>query len=135
MLLIIVGAVLGGVLGSRAIESDDEPAPSSTPSDPKPSPPPAPESLTKGSALTVTGRRVARVGYEIYMYYQGSDGQIRHSRFDNSTSDEWPSVSVVESGAGKGTPLAATSVIWGELANVSKTSDFRIRTTLTHTRM
>ncbi|KAI0108365.1 hypothetical protein F4814DRAFT_427695, partial [Daldinia grandis] len=119
-LAVIVGAVVGGVLGTRATASDgsdvsSEPA-SSSPSSPNPTS--TPSSSTSQSVnttairpktrLTVTGRRIQGNGFTSRLFWQGGDNKIRTSRYSSSSS-QWSTPLVFDDVDAKpGTPIAGT---------------------------
>ncbi|GAB1316890.1 Fucose-specific lectin [Madurella fahalii] len=135
--LVIVGAVLGGVLGSRAARSSSGESeasqsggsanPTSTPSGGGTgNPPPSntttarPESVRQGSALSVTGWRRSDGGAEMHLFFQDPQDGLRYSRCDTSRRTEangscWDAPVSFHSFAKPDTRLAASTLLFGDL--------------------
>lgn len=119
--VIVVGAVVGGVVGSKATQrhqgasdTEDWPKPSAnnttTPL----------KSIARGSDLAVTGWR-KRNGVEIYLSYQGPDDKLRFSKYDsgrgtftvNNSYWEAPTyLTNLTSSAGPSSRIASATVLW-----------------------
>ncbi|WYZ34070.1 hypothetical protein EsH8_I_000346 [Colletotrichum jinshuiense] len=117
--LIIIGAVVGGVLGSRASQADEpKPTEESTPES-TPSPTPSAnttksQSLRQGSSLTVAGWQNSG-GAELFLFYQDYEHQIWRSRCDASglssnQSSSWETPTKFNSFASEGSRLGATII-------------------------
>ncbi|KAI8966519.1 hypothetical protein F5Y11DRAFT_308476 [Daldinia sp. FL1419] len=115
VLAVIVGAVVGGVLGTRATSSDASNVSSEQVSPPDPTATPSGEpteavnttAVRPKTRLTVTGRRVQSNGFTSRLFWQGGDNKIRTSRYSSSSS-QW-STPIIFDGldAKPGTPIAA----------------------------
>lgn len=120
LVLIIVGAVVGGVFGSRnrasgsnSSEDNGNPPSSSSPS-PSPSESSTPKtnttlkSIRPNSRLAVTGYR-GDGDFQARLFYEGPDNVLRYSSF-NSTSNAWKSSLPLGNLASMAkTPIAATT--------------------------
>lgn len=121
VLIVIVGAVLGGVLGSRGSTKDKK---DDSEEEPKASPGPGNTTISgsnavlDGSAISVTGLRTES-GYQIYLYYQGLDGQLWFSLLNSSSDGDWQSPSMKAANAANGTGIGASTIVWGDDDNVS----------------
>lgn len=102
-ILVVIGAVLGGVLGSRAARNDSSSAP-----------PPTTESkpnatlIMANSGLTATGWRADNKSY-IRLFYQGKDTFVYYSGWNSSTK-QWATPVQADVGAVSGTPMGACVV-------------------------
>ncbi|KAK8085103.1 hypothetical protein PG997_006374 [Apiospora hydei] len=63
--------------------------------------------LLKGSRLAVTGRRIPGDGFNIRLFYQGGDGKIRMSAYENTEATWQPPVTFDSISARNNTPLTA----------------------------
>ncbi|KAK7991690.1 hypothetical protein PG996_013292 [Apiospora saccharicola] len=63
--------------------------------------------LLKGSRLAVTGRRIPGDGFNIRLFYQGGDGKIRMSAYENTEATWQAPVTFGSITARNNTPLAA----------------------------
>lgn len=120
--IIVVGAVVGGVVGSKATQrhqeakdAEDGPKPSSNNATTAPL-----KSIARGSDLAVTGWR-KRNGVEIYLSYQGPDDKLRFSKYDsgrgtftvnNSYWEDPTYLTNLTSSAGPGSRIAGATVLW-----------------------
>lgn len=135
--VVILAAVLGGVLGSRAAKSSSSSAGPSASSDNgnNSSPGPAPSNSTgssntttttpplpvrKGSSLAITGWRKSDGSVASYLFYQDPQDGLRYSKCDTShrtpgnDSSCWESPVSFNSFPDADTPLAASTIIWGD---------------------
>jgi hypothetical protein len=137
-LVVILGAVLGGVLGSRAAKSSaaasssassspdtggnggQNPSSSTTTASTPSSTATGPQSIRQGSGLSITGWRKPDGSAETYLFYQDPQDGLRFSRCETSRrspgndSTCWASPVGFNSYARSGTPLAASTVLWGD---------------------
>ncbi|KAL2166164.1 hypothetical protein VTG60DRAFT_3170 [Thermothelomyces hinnuleus] len=138
--LVILAAVLGGVLGSRAVRasSGDSSSASGTGGDsggggsagsdgeasstvetPSDTAQP-PQFIRQGSGLSVTGWRMPDGNVEMYLFYQDPQNGLRYSRCDTSRrtpgndSACWGAPVSFNSSARAGTRLAASTALWGD---------------------
>lgn len=113
LLLVIVGAVSGGVLGSRHIHK----APTETPGiatapeasgkPPRSSDPP-PNAVYATSGIGVTGWWTGSSSFTIRLIYQGHDGDLRLMRY-HSGDGKWSTLAnLTGTNAKLGTPIAAS---------------------------
>ncbi|KAL7932961.1 hypothetical protein V8C35DRAFT_66923 [Trichoderma chlorosporum] len=112
LLLAIVAAVLGGVLGSRQNHktSVEKPGASATPeASPKPSNSSDPPSAVYASSgIGVTGWWTGSSSFTIRLIYQGQDGDLRLMRY-HSGDGEWSMLAkLTDTKAKLGTPIAAS---------------------------
>lgn len=63
--------------------------------------------LLKGSRLAVTGRRIPGDGFNIRLFYQGGDGKVRMSAYENTEATWQAPVTFVSISARNNTPLTA----------------------------
>ncbi|KAL7926432.1 hypothetical protein ACQKWADRAFT_280271 [Trichoderma austrokoningii] len=101
---VIVAAVVGGVLGSRHHNSAaSSSVPSSTPSSS------SPNSIASNSSLAVTGWWETTSQYNIRLFYQGKDGQLRMAGY-SSSDGKWSTVTTYQTDPPlrPGSPLAAS---------------------------
>ncbi|KAJ4854846.1 uncharacterized protein T069G_10404 [Trichoderma breve] len=113
LLLVIVGAVLGGVLGSRHIHK----APTETPGvatapDASGKPPrssdPPPNAVYATSGIGVTGWWTGSSSFTIRLIYQGHDGDLRLMQY-HSGDGKWSTLAnLTGTNAKLGTPIAAS---------------------------
>ncbi|KAK6948285.1 hypothetical protein Daesc_010050 [Daldinia eschscholtzii] len=105
VLLVGIGATLGGIIGSRAHWSssneqvDFNTTPGDTndtsPSTPKPTPTPTPtQSIKVGSRLAVTGYRTG-ADYSIRLFFQDQDNQIRFTDKEKANAN-WTKTTVLD---------------------------------------
>ncbi|KAK6854245.1 hypothetical protein PG990_007697 [Apiospora arundinis] len=64
--------------------------------------------LLKGSRLAVTGRRIPGDGFNIRLFYQGGDGKLRMSAYENTEATWQPPVTFGSISARNNTPLTAS---------------------------
>lgn len=110
LVLVVVAAVVGGVLGSRhhhnfaaSSNSSSTPSPSSTPSSS------SPNSIAPSSSIAVTGWWETTSQYNIRLFYQGNDEQLRMIGY-SSSDDKWSTIAAYHTDPPPrmGTPLAAS---------------------------
>ncbi|KAH8125760.1 hypothetical protein ACSS6W_005687 [Trichoderma asperelloides] len=111
LVVVIVAAVVGGVVGSRhhhnsAASSRSSSAPSSPSSAPSSS---SPNSIARNSSIAVTGWWETTSQYNIRLFYQGNDGQLRMTGY-SSSDDKWSTVATYQTDPPPrmGSPLAAS---------------------------
>ncbi|KAK3935502.1 hypothetical protein QBC46DRAFT_271645, partial [Diplogelasinospora grovesii] len=129
VLVTIVGATLGGVLGTRARASatgssatTSGPATASVTVTTGPSATPSPASNSSvriNSAIAVTGWTNSGA-YSVRLFYQGGDSQIRLSSYESSTGSWGSQVLPVKAKAG--TSLAASSIYEAQYFGFTDTS-------------
>ncbi|KAJ4287051.1 hypothetical protein N0V88_007817 [Collariella sp. IMI 366227] len=132
--VVIAGAVLGGVFGSRAAKSSADASASQTdgsgdqdsdssnkpPVDPPSNTTSGPQMVRKGSSLSVTGWRRPDGSLERFLFYQGVDGALHYSRCDTNLltagneSTCWQEPVSFDSFANASTPLAASTILFRE---------------------
>ncbi|KAL1850956.1 hypothetical protein Daus18300_012747 [Diaporthe australafricana] len=133
LVLLIIAAVVGGVLGSRksgsgetssADDSDTSNSSTSTPSAPSPTETATTtlSSVKQGSSLAVAAWRKS-LGLEVFLYYQSQNGSLRWSTYDDTQSsftyngsywgDSTEIVMDSSNAAANGTNLAAGILLWG----------------------
>ncbi|KAL6901279.1 hypothetical protein GGI43DRAFT_404450 [Trichoderma evansii] len=100
LVVVVVAAIVGGVLGSRHHHNS---ATSSTPS------PSSPNSIASNSSIAVTGWWETTNQYNIRLFYQGNDEQLRMISY-SSNDDKWSTVATYHTDPPPrmGTPLAAS---------------------------
>lgn len=133
--IVILAAVLGGVLGSRAANSSSGASSASqTGADggdlgnadtPPGDTTTRPQSIRQGSALSVTGWRKPDGSAETYLFFQDPQNGLRYTRCDTShrspgnDSTCWASPFSFNSHAKAGTRLGASTILWGDIYQVS----------------
>ncbi|KAI1389958.1 uncharacterized protein F4822DRAFT_219364 [Hypoxylon trugodes] len=122
-LAIILGATVGGVLGSKALDRNSKSAaadadsvtgPSSNNNDSNSTSPVVNTTAVRPlTRLSVTGRRLTGNGFTSRLFWQGSDNLLRTSRYTSSAGGSWSSPLVFTdlTDAAPGTPIAATQYL------------------------
>ncbi|KAI0175996.1 hypothetical protein GGR52DRAFT_340074 [Hypoxylon sp. FL1284] len=101
LLLILIGAVLGGILGARATQAHNGGGGSNStsngtrPDNPGSDSDPDPVPIRAGSRLAVTGYRT-KTDYSIRLFYQDEDDQIRFTDKENAKAN-WTRPTVLDS--------------------------------------
>lgn len=107
----VVAAVVGGVLGSRhQHDSAASSRSSSTPSSPSSTPSSSsPNAIASNSSIAVTGWWETTSQYNIRLFYQGNDGQLRMTGY-SSSDNKWSTVATYQADPPPrtGSPLAAS---------------------------
>jgi hypothetical protein len=141
--IVILAAVLGGVLGSRAANSSsgdssasrtgadggdggnaDTPSGDAT-SNTTSTTTTRPQSIRQGSGLSVAGWRKPDGSAETYLFFQDPQDGLRYSRCDTSRRSPgndttcWASPFSFNSYAKAGTRLGASTILWGDIYQVS----------------
>lgn len=85
VLVLVTAAILGGVLGSRKTNDDDNTSSSGNSIDPSPTGTDniPPKLIKKGSQLSATAWRKPQ-GLQIFLYYQSENGTLRRSTYDET---------------------------------------------------
>lgn len=113
LLLVIAGAVLGGVLGSRhnhkaPVETPGASATSEASGKPPSSSDPPPNAVYATSGIGVTGWWTGSSSFTIRLIYQGHDGDLRLMRY-HSGDGKWSTLANLTGTKAKlGTPIAAS---------------------------
>ncbi|PNP40997.1 hypothetical protein TGAMA5MH_06864 [Trichoderma gamsii] len=110
LVVVVVAAVVGGVLGSRHHNSAASSRTSSAPSSPSSTPSSSsPSAVASNSSLAVTGWWETTSQYNIRLFYQGKDGQLRMTGY-SSSNGKWSTVATYQTDPPlkPGSPLAAS---------------------------
>lgn len=126
VLIAILAGTIGGIIGWKVTESqnsnslgsgnDTSPAPVGQPGSNGAATTGAAKTILKNSALSVTGYRYG-ADFNIKLFYQGPDNQLRYSVFDTVFSN-WSMPQALLNNAAAGTPIA-TTIIWQQIVDVS----------------
>lgn len=116
--IVIIASVVGGVVGSRAMQGKSDTRDDG--SGPSPSNATTPlKSIRQGSELSVTGWR-KRNGVEIYLSYQGPDDKLRFSRYDSGrgtftvNNSYWEGPTDLGSSVGPRARIADAMILWDQ---------------------
>ncbi|KAK4034580.1 hypothetical protein C8A01DRAFT_38933 [Parachaetomium inaequale] len=123
--LVILGATLGGVYGSRAASAASGSGTTTTSnatSSGSNTTTTGPQPIRPGSSLSVAGWRKPDNNLQTYLFYQDPQNMLKYSRYDTSSCSAGNDSSCWELPqdimlADAGTPLAASTILWGQQYN------------------